>query len=255
MSQFPTRQTPPRQIPDDVIPDAAAPEDAGGDPGDETSQADPVSERLNALEANAAVLQLMADPQIAAVINARRAGQQVAVTPVEATPSPDDGADPVDEVLDGVPADDPSRELLKRVSALVGRIMTTKLDPLVERVAGVERTADDVRRSEVNKAITEAKSKYPDFDKYRQPMAVLARENPGLGINDLYVLARARAGTLRMPEAMAASEKPSQRPAQKPVQKKPDTGNPRGSTPAVGRKAWNEMVAGALEGLSLDPQE
>lgn len=221
-------------------------ETEGGDYGDETPPGEatpPKPDRVAQLENNQAVLALLADPDIRKIVDARRTGRQVTVSEAVAESKPD----PVEDLVKDLPEEDPTRGLLGKLSELIDRKMGGTLETLDRRLKEIESLGNEVRGKEVNAEIAAVRTKYKDFDRYRDKMVEITKTNPGLRVEDLYVLAKSRAGELRLAERATETEKPSAQPP-KSVHQKPRT---EGAQPR-GRKAFNDLLANALNELKLD---
>jgi hypothetical protein len=94
------------------------------------------------------------------------------------------------------------------------------------------------------KAVKSAREKFQDFEQYREPMREISVQNPGLDVEELYMLAKKRAGALDETPSRIQSERPSAAPG-KPARRAPKT-NPHGSS------GWNNSIAQALESLNFD---
>lgn len=216
--------------------------------------------RLKALEeaqgnnqAKEALTQLVADPQIAAIIQARRAGKSVKI--VDDVEEVVEEPDPVEAVVKDMPEDDPQRQLISTISKLteaktekvVSKLME-KIEQLESQLAETAEVTTSVKRDKVTQAVAEARSKYKDFDQYKDKMLELSKENPGLSVADLYIVAKNRSGKLRQVETITETEKPTSQPRRvaKP-----------GSTPkrSPGRQGFSEMLSDAFSRVSFEASE
>ncbi len=215
-------------VQDETVDDDTQKDDAG----------DEVSDRLKAVEQNQALNALMADPEVQEVIKLKRAGKPVAVSEIV------EGKDETVNEEDGLDDDDPAKEVLQRFAKIIDK----KLNPISERLASIEGLADDVRRQGVDSQVKTLREKHEDFDKYRDQMMVLAKDNTGLDVEELYMLARKRAGKLDLTNASTFSEKPTTqilpRRSIRGVAKSP--GRQRG------RQGFQKILAKALDGLELE---
>lgn len=206
---------------------------------------DDAARRLEALEQQQVVLQLMNDPDVQKIFNARRQGRAIEV--VERSTG-GDGLDDIEipSLTEGLADEDPMKETLSKVEKALRATVGSKIITLNERLKAVETHAQELQKQEVVGAINQAKKKFPDFAEYRTEMLTLAQANPTLGVEDLYVLAKNRAGKLRLAETATFSEKPTSQP------RRPQS-RPGGNRPAeVGRASWNNTLKKALENLQLE---
>lgn len=229
-----------------MSPDA---DGGGSDEGvEEVEKPDPSEERLRRLEENAQVNQLLGDPEIRAVVEARRAGKSVKVVTDEAEVEPE----PEASIYGDLAEDDPVRKTLEQVDKMVSTKLERLLGPLAQRLAGVENLATEVKAKDLKSEVRELRSRYQDFNEYGQKMMEIAKTQPGLGVEELYLLSKHRAGKLSVSKPSTFSEKPtsqvsarSAKPARKP------TDPPRPS----GKKGWNELLAESLGRLDLTSSE
>jgi len=127
-------------------------------------------ERLARLEQGQVLAQLIADPEISAVIAAKRAGKGVKVN-VEAEEAP----------VAGLDADDPVRATLSAVQTMLKQ----QLEPLTQRLAAVEGIAGKVERNEVSAQVAAARSKFKDLDQFKDEMVKISNEQPALNAEEL----------------------------------------------------------------------
>ena len=122
----------------------------------------------------------------------------------------------------------------------------SNLDKIIERLSGVEQAVGGVQQKEVDTQIKEAQAKYKDFGKYKAGMLKLNKDNPGLNVQELYILAKSRAGQLAIKEPTTESERPSNQPPRR-------SGERQSQKPArpSGRKGFEEMLGESLNRLVL----
>ena len=214
--------------------------------------------RLENLEQNQAVLQILADPDVQRLIQARRAGKSVRV--VDAEEADDDESVKTNEVeepdpLEDVPADDPIRPHLERVNKLVDRKLDAKVGrieeiarSLVSRLDGVEEHSRAQQSKEVKSQIQTVRSQYPDFDQFRDQMVALSKQNPGLDVRELYLLSKVRAGKITIPKPSTNSE----RPTHVTGKVKSGGGNPPKRPP--GRRGFSQVLGDALASLEIEQE-
>ena len=222
-------------IDDDVETEDVDDDTQKGDEGDESGD---VADRLKAVEQNQALNALMADPEVQEVIRLKRAGKPVAVS--EKADKEEETADEEDAIDD----DDPAKEVLHRFAKIIDK----KLSPISERLSSIEGLADDVRRQGVDSQVKTLREAHEDFDKYRDQMMVLAKDNTGLDVEELYMLARKRAGKLDLTTASTFSEKPTTQT----VHRKGIKRVAKASGRQRGRQGFQKILAKALDVLELD---
>ncbi len=209
------------------------------------------SNRIAAIERNQQVLSLLADPAINQVIQARRAGKPVRVIEDTAeTPEPE--VDPVDELTSGLEADDPSRETLGKIGKVMGAKLSSRDAEIAELKAQVQQlsgVAQEVQRRDVSDQVAKAQSKFKDFAQYKDTMVELSTKHPGLGVEELYLVAKNKAGKLKLVEQATFSEKPTQHPPRSTSSARRGTPTP---PPAQGRKGFNDILTRALKDIDLE---
>lgn len=202
--------------------------------------------RLERLEQNNQVLQLLADPEIRAVVEAKRAGKKVKVTEDAEAPQETEEV----SLTEGLEESDPTRPTLEKIQKLVKGGMSAKdaeIEELKARLAQVEGFAGKQQEREIISQIEQAKSKYKDFSRYDKEILGLNQKHPGLNVDQLYVLAKQSKGQLKMVEQATAQEKPTHQPARSNREAK-IVARP------MGKKGFAELLRESLKekDLSLD---
>jgi hypothetical protein len=214
----------------------------------ESETGDEVSERIKRLEENEAVRSVLADPEIQKVLNARRSGKTVRV--VEDEDEVEDEETPWEPNL-AVPEDDddPQSKLLKQIGGLFREFdqhITKKQARLEERLEALGGFAQNVQKKEVQEQVEKARGKFKDFKEYSGEMLKLSERLPDLNVEELYLLAKQRAGKLKLDEPSTHSEKPTHQPARLAERKGRKQETPKG------RKGFNSMLQEALGELELE---
>lgn len=183
------------------------------------------------------LLSIMADTDMQAVLTARREGREIKVVDKE-EPKPE----PKEEKID---TGDPD---LDAGVTKVMEMLEKKLAPMRDEVAGLRTLADGYERQAVDQQISAIVDKHKDFNEYRPAMAEMAKKVQGLGIEQLYILAKLDAGKLNTVEPSTHSELP--------------TPTPRGAMAMDtkkdhrrGRKGFQSILLDALEKTNFNPQE
>lgn len=207
----------------------------------ETPEAKPeLREELSGFDGNQLLLGLMADKDVQTILNARREGR-----PTKVTVDPDETSDEdvVDDDLEDLDDD------VKKVLSLVEKRVAASLKPLTEDVGVLKKLASNLENQGVQSQIEAIGREHKDFPKYRKEMAKISNElGGGLGIKELYLLAKSRAGDLSMSEPSTHSERPTPTPRSK-LNKDTKAQSERG------RKGFKNTLGKALAGLDLSPQE
>lgn len=187
------------------------------------SQDEGVAERLaklvNGNSTEVARAQLMAqmasDPQIRALLEARQRGEQVEVIPKgqkRDTARETVEAEKVDwdSLTNSQMAEKLPQTISSALAEQVQKMFDEKLAPFVEKFSQLEGVAQRSEQEKVSSSIKAAQQKYPDFDAHRADMLDLSRGNPGLNVEELYVLNKVRKGLPLAPPRPTATERPTQ---------------------------------------------
>lgn len=200
-------------------------------PDEETPAKDTKTE-LETPDQSEIVMALMSDPDIQSLVNARREGKTTKVV-VEDESGPELDPDPE---LD-LGTDDPE------ITGAIKQIMTMiseKLDPMGKRLEGLENLAAGFEKREVDSQITTLGTKHKDFEKYRGAMAELSKKVTGLGLEELYLLAKHQSGDLSLESPSTDSERPT------PTSRRPMSRDKK-KDPVRGRRAFAALMTDALE--------
>jgi hypothetical protein len=195
-------------------------------------------------QAKEALTRLMSDPDIQAVYKAKTSGKKVKV--VDDVEEPE--ADPAEALIKDMPEDDPQKDLLGKISQLIDAKLeksNKRFEDVESRLSETADVARAVKTEKITNAVKAAREKFKDFDQFKDKMLSLSEENPGLGVEDLYYVAKARSGKLRQVETVTESEKPSSQPRRvaKP-----------GSAPkrAPGRAGFSDILRDSFERTSFE---
>jgi hypothetical protein len=213
-----------------------------------------MEKRLTMVEAktereSGALAKILADPQVREVLEARTAGRKIKVVGEEAEPA-DMVEVPESKDLEAMTNAELVRHILGQVTHAVAGVVDKKIGSLstdLDSVKGFVRTS---QTTDVSKQIQSARDRWEDFDDQREKMLELSGANPGLGVEDLYVLAKARKGELPMVRRVAgdgtpSSEKPTHtgaRPTKRKVPLPP------------GRQGFDQLLSEALGKLDLEAE-
>lgn len=200
---------------------------------------------LESFDQNRFLVNMVSDPEIQEILAARRDGRDVRVVSEDKKP-PAVAPEPVAEEILGEEIDDDTKKLIN----LFDKKISSKLDPLIEKVGNLEHLAQGMEKKAFSDQIAQISSKHPDFNKYRKQMAKLARaEGAGLGVEELFILSKHRAGELNVTEPSTHSEKPTPTPRRRsPHNKDIEEGRP-----VSRRKRFQVTLADALDNLENLP--
>jgi len=196
-----------------------------------------LDERVEKLEQNSDLTNLLSDPDVMAVLEAKQAGKKVTVETVEPEPKPTVEEKAKDLVKD-LPEDDPNRGIIGHLA----KLLEDQIGPITERLEAVEGHAVEGAQKEILAEVTKAREKFSDFDEFKTEMVQLSKELPNLKIPELYIIAKSRKGGLDLANPVTFTEKPAsntaarRNPTTKPVKRPP------------GRKGRSAMLKEALDG-------
>jgi hypothetical protein len=178
-----------------------------------------------------------------AVLNAKNAGQQVQVVPGDGQQESAASEEDYTELEEFGPD-------VKKLVGLIDKKIGARLDPVTQKVGILETLAAGLQRREVTDQIASVAKKHPDFEKYRKKMAEMSRAEgmSGLGVEELLLLAKHRAGELALSEPSTHSERPT------PTPRRPGAGMVKDDKPKHGRKAFQVTLADALDNLDFTPR-
>lgn len=208
--------------------------------------------RMAALERNQAIQNLLADPDIQAVIKAKREGKQLSITEAQAKEE-----ELPDEPALEIPDDDPLKATLTRLDDVMSKrldFFNKKLDArfqeLETKSGQLEAVAASVQKKEVNEQVEGAKKKYQDFDKVKGEILELSKAHPGLSVDQLALLALDKKGLLKLQKTSTASERPTSQPP------RPFGGTKKpGQEPKTGQRAWRSLLQEALGEIDLNQRD
>jgi hypothetical protein len=213
--------------------------DGDGDGGDAPEGQKAILAKLTEIEQrNESLAKIAADPDVRRILEARQKGEQVKVTVGEDKPPEPEPGWPDDEDLDMLSNTQLADKVLKRAGEDVGR----RLDKVMSTLQQVTQFVRTNEGEAVKRQVDEARAKYRDFDKFKQPILELNGKFPGLSVEELYFLAKKRAGGLEAPSGPTASEKPTTSPT-KPSKRKEQV--------AAGRAGFGDLLDQAMDDFDL----
>ncbi len=158
------------------------------------------------VESSGTLAQLMADPEVRAILEAKQRGEKVKVVlGEEKVPTKVEIEEDID--LDGLSNKDLVKHILKKVSTIFDGTLSSKLTPLTEQIKNLSGYVGTAETQAANKQIEIARGKHADFDTYIPEMRELNKVNGGLSVEELYLIAKSRKAG---PDASkVSSEKPT----------------------------------------------
>jgi len=174
-------------------------------------------ERSRLAEQQELVAQIIADPDVRAVLKAKENGENVKVISGETeTPSrtPNVLDFPAESMEEEVDVEEmTNRQLMKRfgdqIVTSVNSSIDKKLQGVNDRLDLVDGYVNLSEKKEATKQIEEAQSRFSDFEEYRSQMYDIYKTNPNLPITELYALAKIRSGHPISRDKNLESERPT----------------------------------------------
>lgn len=198
------------------------------------------------------LVQMVSDPQIQEILAARREGREIQVVAqqqqqTEEAKQVEDTQETFEKQMD-LSDFDPD---VKKAIELLDQRISAKFGPLVDKVGALESVAAAYEQRAVGDQITAISKKHPDFDKYRKDMALLARnEGAGLGVEELLLLVKHRAGDLALTDPSTESERPTPTPRRVTGERQSN----RDDQPKNRRKRFQMQLADALDNVDFRPR-
>ena len=200
------------------------------------------------------LVQMVSDPQIQEILAARREGREIQVV---AQQQQTQQTEEVKKVEDTQETFEKQLELsdfdpdVKKAIELLDQRISAKFGPLVDKVGALESVAAAYEQRAVGEQITAISKKHPDFEKYRKDMASLARnEGAGLGVEELLLLVKHRAGDLSLTDPSTESERPTPTPRRVTGERQTENSD----QPQNRRKRFQIKLADALDNVDFLPR-
>jgi len=177
-----------------------------------------IAQRLSQVETKVsetqALAKILADPEVRQVLEAKQRGEKVSLVVGDAEPPPKPVV-PLDDIEDTTDYDSLSnkdlaahinKKMIKTIEAVVAR----SLDPVFNAVKNLGGLVQNNEAREVSQQIDRVKKKYPDFDNFIPDMQQLNKQNPGLSVEELYMISKIRKRPIEdVKPANVATEKPT----------------------------------------------
>lgn len=190
------------------------------------------------------IAQLTADPEIRAILEARQTGRKIKV--VEESEEAEAEAEVDPEKLEDMSRSDLLKVLRKQIAGDLKKDLAAIVDPLKQQLDGVTQLANKQQAEKVKKEVSRLREKFSDFDVYGKPMLELNKENPGLSTEELYLLAKRRAGKSTKAGATPSARKmATERPTVSGMGTR-SAGRTTPPKPVVGRQSFSELLEQTL---------
>lgn len=218
----------------------------------DNSTEDQVEEIANRLEqtlkqrstSDATLANLVADPDIRKILDAKQKGEVVKVTTGEEE-EPESISDESTDV-DSMTNSELVAFMVKTHGKVTQDVMKEEMKNFKDSISGISDFVTAQQQNAIQDQIQESKRKHPDFDDYGEKMYDIHQKNPGLNIEELYIIAKAQSGALETPGPSAGSERPSQ-VGTLPVRR---TEKRKNAVP-TGRRGFRQLLAEATSKLNV----
>ena len=144
-------------------------------------------------ELNAKLAAMVADPDVAALLDAKDKGEAIRLITGGKKDEGADSALPADAELDGMSNADSLRLMLERVTGVVAKAVATGNEALSERLEVLETDRSSGRKKDIETEVKGLMQKYPDLAEYAEDIKKLVSEN-GLKVEEAYITSRMRKG-------------------------------------------------------------
>lgn len=172
-------------------------------PKDESNKDDDktVENKIDALTKavndNKMMQEALKDPQILELIAARQRGEKVTIVPVDAMPVKKEDEKETTMSNDDINYLDNTQMLdlvSKRIGGSLDEAIKKALAPFNDRLDVLDNRALSQDSTKINAEVKAVKEKYSDFEEFEQAMVKLNKQAPGMDVEELYLIARKRAG-------------------------------------------------------------
>ena len=222
-------------------PDPPQEEETPSENDRDTQLANKLEELKKDVRSQQAITKLMEDPDIRAILTAKQQGKKVKVSlDDEEVKTPVTHAQP-EKDLEEMSNTELMTHLMTQLSPVLENVVTSKLKPISDSLAQVTGHLQSQQNQSVAAEIERVRGQYEDFDTYQQEMVQLNGQNPGLGVEELYLIAKRRkSGSSATPKV--SSERPSSVPS-----RGGSTRDNRKLPAGSGRQGFRDLLEAALD--------
>jgi hypothetical protein len=144
--------------------------------------------------------------------------------------------------------------MMKRVVKALDGVLQGRLKSVDEKINSVTDYIGQRQKDEVVSQVEQCRKKYRDFDQYGQEIYGLSQQNPGLSVEELYLVARTRKGGPALKDRRMESERPDSGPARTRTGQKTSMGSGLSGFRAALSSALDRKLESnkELEGLTGD---
>ena len=197
------------------------------------------------VEGTEVLARILADPEVRAILEAKQRGEAVkVVSAVEKVESKFPGFE-ADVDFEAMSNRQLAEATLGKFNSSLESLIASKLAPIKTVLQSLESYVGSSEARTVAQQVEEVKKKYLDFDSLLPEMRELNQVNPGLSVEELYIISKSR--KVGNDHAnIASSERPSTNPRRVPEEKKRITPLPKGNA------GFDQLLSEALDKLELD---
>lgn len=188
----------------------------------------------NANQSSETLAKLMSNPIIREVLTAQDRGEKdIHVVVGKKPPVAGENEESLERDFDNMTNEELVEAMVKQIAPMVGEIVDSKIAPIQQTVQQTSAFMQSNVNDSVQRQIEDVRGKYGDFESHRTEMAEISKQNPGLSIEELYLINKRR---LRKPEEeVTPTEKPSATSA-RPPRKDRKVALPRGQA------GWRQLL-------------
>jgi hypothetical protein len=162
---------------------------------------------------NQQMMQLLQDPMIQQVLSARQSGKKFKlVDDAPAAPQVEEPLVPLDQMNNTQMYQHMNKTLTNQLGQMLPQVVEQMIEkhlgPIQQQLQGVNGFVAQTVEQKTQNKIQEAQKKYTDFNKFGNQMVELYKQAPGLEPEELYLIAKARAGSPVTPVTQMESERP-----------------------------------------------
>ena len=196
------------------MPPIASNNDNSGEPTLEQKYAALEQEATKLRQASTAASNLLSDPAVRSVLEAKQAGVDISVISkadlekLHSKSKQEHVEEPPMDLNEVTDNEVLAAQIMKRMSSAFDSALTQKLDPLLRKVTAVEQYATQNVAKDMDNQITQLRAKYQDFKDFESDMLDISKQSPNLSIEELYTLAKHRKGSPITPLSGLSSERP-----------------------------------------------
>jgi len=172
------------------------PKDESNEDKDKTVE-NKLDDLKKAVDSNKLMQEALKDPQIMALIAARQRGEKMQIVPEDAKPIPKDEKEEVsmsNDDVDMLTNTQFGELLVKRLGGSLNEAIKKALTPFNDRLDVLDSRALSQDSTKINAEVKAVREKYSDFEEFEQAMVKLNKQAPGMDVEELYLIARKRAG-------------------------------------------------------------